>query len=250
VTDPIACLRSSHERLRSVAEPLTPEQIRQGAYPSEWSIAQVLSHLGSGAEIGALSVEAALAGGDPPAREAFPAIWDRWNAKSPDAMVADGLASDARLVELVESLPQHPGIVIQSFLGPVDGTSYATMRLAEHAVHTWDVVVAVQPGATVAAEAVGLIMPYATRLLGYVAKPNGRTGRVHVITPSQEYALTIGEPTSLVPWDGGAATATLRIPAEAFLRLAYGRLDPANTPDSVSIEGMELDDLRAVFPGF
>jgi uncharacterized protein (TIGR03083 family) len=252
VTDPIASLRASHERLRATIEPLTPQQIRQRAYPSEWSIAQVLSHLGSGAEIGAGLVESAIAGTDAPARDTYPAIWDRWNAKTPEAMVADGLASDARLVELVESLrdPRYADLVVPWFLGPVDRIGYATARLSEHAVHTWDVVVAVQPGATVSADAVEIILPNVARLAGRVAKPNGRTGRIHVIAGEHEYALTLGEPSSMVPWDGGEATATLRIPVEALLRLVYGRLDPANTPDGVEVSGMALDDLRSVFPGF
>ena len=158
MTDPIASLRASHERLRSVVEPLTAEQIRQPAYPSEWSIAQVLSHLGSGAEIGALLVQAGMSGSEPPSRDTYPAIWDRWNAKSPDEMVADGLASDARLVALIESLrdDRYADIVIQFFMGPVDRYTYAAFRLGEHAVHTWDVVVAVQPGATVSPDAASI----------------------------------------------------------------------------------------------
>ena len=251
---PIATLRASHERLRSVVEPLTSDQIRQPAYPSEWSIAQVLSHLGSGAEIGALVVEAAMAGAEPPGRESFPPIWDRWNAKSPDAMVADGLAADARLVELIEALrdDKYADTVIRFFLGDVDRYRYAAFRLGEHAVHTWDVVVAVQPGATVSPDAVEIILPGIARLIGFTAKPNGRTARIHVTTTDSghEYALTLGEPSTMVDWDGGPADATLRIPAEAFLRLLYGRLDPVNTPDGIEVEGLTLDDLRSVFPGF
>jgi uncharacterized protein (TIGR03083 family) len=254
VTDPIASLRSSHERLRSVVEPLTAEQIRQRAYPTEWSIAQVLSHLGSGSEIGALIVEAGKSGGEPPSRESFPTIWDRWNAKDPDAMVADGLAADARLVELVETLrdPQYAQTQFRSFMGDVDRIAYTSLRLGEHAVHTWDVVVAVQPGATVSPDAVEIILPGIARLVGFTAKPNGRTARIHVTTtdPSNEYALTLGEQSSLVPWDGGEKTATLTITAEAFLRLLYGRMDAANTPAGVEAKGITLDDLRSVFPGF
>jgi uncharacterized protein (TIGR03083 family) len=252
VTDPIASLRASHERLRATVEPLTAEQIRQGAYPSEWSIAQVLSHLGSGAEIGAGIVESAIAGTDAPSRDTYPAIWERWNAKTPDAMVADGLAADGRLVGMVESLrdPRHADAVLQSFMGPVDRIGYTTLRLSEHAVHTWDVVVAVQPGATLSPDAVEVILPNVARLVGWVAKPNGRTGRIHVIAGEHEYALTLGEPSSMVAWDGGEATASLRIPAEGLLRLVYGRLDPANTPAGVEVSGTTLDDLRAVFPGF
>jgi hypothetical protein len=40
------------------------------------------------------------------------------------------------------------------------------------------------------------------------------------------------------------------MPAEALLRLAYGRLDPAHTPSDVVTSPDDLDRLRAVFPGF
>jgi uncharacterized protein (TIGR03083 family) len=252
VTDPITSLRSSHERLRSVVEPLTPEQVRERAYPSEWSIAQVLSHLGSGAEIGAMIVQAGKSGAEPPSRDSYPGIWDRWNAKDPDAMVADGLDADAHLVDLVESLrdPRFVDTTFMTFLGPMDRTGYTTLRLSEHAVHTWDVVVAVEPGALVAPDAVEVILPNAARLAGLVAKANGRTARIRITTEDQEYALTLAEQSTMALWDGGDPTASLRIPNEALVRLIYGRLDAANTPAGVEADGVTLDDLRAVFPGF
>jgi hypothetical protein len=43
----ISALRHSHDRLRASVEPLGPDQLAQRSYPSEWTIAQVLSHLGS-----------------------------------------------------------------------------------------------------------------------------------------------------------------------------------------------------------
>ena len=39
------------------------------------------------------------------------------------------------------------------------------------------------------------------------------------------------------------------LPAEAFVRLVYGRLDPDHTPSSVSADGVDLDLLRSAFPG-
>ena len=47
----IGALRHSHDRLQALVGPLDPGQLEQGSYASEWSIAQVLSHLGSQAEI-------------------------------------------------------------------------------------------------------------------------------------------------------------------------------------------------------
>jgi MDMPI C-terminal domain len=40
------------------------------------------------------------------------------------------------------------------------------------------------------------------------------------------------------------------MPAEALLRLAYGRLDPEHTPAEVSGDPDVLDKLRKIFPGF
>jgi hypothetical protein len=40
------------------------------------------------------------------------------------------------------------------------------------------------------------------------------------------------------------------MPAEAFVRLVYGRLDPAHTPASITGDPADLDHLRQVFTGF
>jgi hypothetical protein len=45
-----------------------------------------------------------------------------------------------------------------------------------------------------------------------------------------------------------AAEATM--PAEALLRLAYGRMDADHTPASVVAKPADLEKLRAIFPGF
>lgn len=249
--DAIGILRASHDRLVSLVEPLSAEQVRQRAYPSEWSIAQVLSHLGSGAEINGLVIDAGLTGEDPPARENLSQIWDRWNARSPDEQAADALKSDARLVEQITA-NADTSAMFPTWMGPTDIQGVAVGRLSEHAVHTWDIAVALDPKATVLPEAVPLLFGVVERLVGFSAKQTDWTGTVHVTTtdPAQEYALTLGEQRSLTGWPGGPADAELSLPAEAFLRLAYGRLDADHTPPDVTTSGITLDDLRAVFPGF
>src|SRR5262249_18787878 len=127
------------------------------------------------------------------------------------------------------------------------------MRLSEHAVHTWDVAVAIDPTATVLAPAVPITINTMSRLVGFVAKPAGWTGVIHVTTtdPALEFALGLTDSISLRAWSaGGSADATLTMPAEAFLRLHYGRLDPDHTPAAISADGVTLDDLRSVFKGF
>jgi MDMPI C-terminal domain len=49
--------------------------------------------------------------------------------------------------------------------------------------------------------------------------------------------------------DGDGATGRISLPAEAFVRLVYGRLDRDHTPQSVSTEGIDLHTLRGAFPG-
>ena len=47
----LAVLTAAQDRLAAAVQPLSPEQLTSPAYPSEWSIAQVMSHLGSSTEI-------------------------------------------------------------------------------------------------------------------------------------------------------------------------------------------------------
>ena len=99
----LALLRSSVARLRRIAEPFDDATVERPAYPSEWSIAQVLSHLGSGAEIMQRRLDDTVSGRDTP--ESFaPSVWDEWNAKSPRAQVDDALTADAALLARLEAV--------------------------------------------------------------------------------------------------------------------------------------------------
>jgi hypothetical protein len=61
MSNSLDALHSSVARLRSVVEGLDDSQLTTPAYPAEWSIAQVLSHLGSGAVIMKQSVHDVVA---------------------------------------------------------------------------------------------------------------------------------------------------------------------------------------------
>src|SRR6266536_450269 len=78
----IEALRHSHDRLRAVAGPLGLSQLQRPSYAAKWSIAQVLSHLGSQAEVFGLLLDAGLSRQDPPGRDMFGPIWQTWDAKS------------------------------------------------------------------------------------------------------------------------------------------------------------------------
>jgi len=248
----IEALRNSHERLRGIVEPLGAGQLGGPSYAKEWSVAQVLSHLGSGAEIFGLNLEAGLAGTQPPGQEQMAPIWARWNAKGPEDQAADALVADAALVERLESLDagQLASLRMALFGMDVDATMLARMRLGEHAVHTWDIAVALDPAATIAPDAVALLIDALAQVAGWTGKPDGAERRIAVIThdPARHFVLETADKVGLTESAGESGPPELRLPAEAFIRLVYGRLDPAHTP-AVDASGCDLDELRAVFPG-
>ena len=258
----IATLRDSHERLASLTGKLGSDQAREPSYCSDWTIAQVMSHLGSGAEIALLMLPCALGDGEPVGQDAFQPVWDIWNAKSPDDQVADGLAADEKHVRTLEQLSDDELAKIRlPFFGmDLDAVGMIRLRLGEHALHTWDVAVAADPDAVVSPEAVALLIDNVPQFLApRLGRPQEDPLRVRIRTtsPDRDYLLVATDTVSMTDMagDAGAAAGTegaheVSMPAEALLRLAYGRLDPAHTPAEVEGDPADLERLRAVFPGF
>jgi uncharacterized protein (TIGR03083 family) len=249
----LAALRHSHDRLASAVQPLTPEQLRGPSY-HDWSIAQVVSHMGSQAELYKEYIAAGVEGAEPPGRESMQPIWDAWNARSPEEQAADGLAYDEQATQLFEGLTddQLARLHLSLYGMELGAADLAALRLAEHAVHTWDVAVALDPSALVAADSVALLIDRLSLIARYGGKPQGKTFRLHVRTrsPERDMLLQVGDAVELTEWADGPADGELRIPAEAFLRLVYGRLDPEHTPAvELTAQGVEVDDVRRVFPG-
>ena len=251
----IQALRHSHDSLRALVEPLTDDQLEQRSYCSDWSIAQVLSHLGSQAEIFGLWLDTGLTGQDPPGQDAFPPIWDAWNARAPRAQAADSLQANEVLIQRLESLDarQQERFHLEMFGMDLDTAGLARMRLSEHAIHSWDVAAALDPTARVAPEAVDLIVDTLGPLAARSGKPDGTKLRLHVSAsdPQRDFTLESSETVTLAPSAAGedAELPELQLPAEALVRLVYGRLDSAHTPP-VETRGVDLDELRRLFPGF
>jgi uncharacterized protein (TIGR03083 family) len=136
------------------------------------------------------------------------------------------------------------------FGGTRDLGGLTAMRLSEHAVHTWDIAVALDPDATIAPEAVGLLVD---QLPGTASRGKAVPGAAPLVVtttdPARTYRITF-EPDLSVQFVDGVAAADLTLPAEAFIRLVYGRLDPAHTPSAVTGDTGRLADLRKAFPGF
>jgi uncharacterized protein (TIGR03083 family) len=237
-------LGSSVARLARLVEPLGPDQLRQQAYPTEWTVADVLSHLGSGAVITRLRIDGEVD---------MAAIWDEWNAKDPDAQARDALEADAALQERLAALTPAEQSALHFAMGPMDLdlTTFLGMRLSEHSLHTWDIAATFDNAATIPADEAELVSANLAMMAGFAGKPTGaaRDLTVATVDPAQHFAIALRpDGVSLSPATAGGEP-DLTMPAEALIRLVYGRLDPDHSP---AIEGDEqdLDELRRAFPGF
>jgi uncharacterized protein (TIGR03083 family) len=249
VSDPLPALRASVERLAALVAPL--DERDRSAYPTEWSVADVVSHLGSGAVIWSRVLDDQLAG--TPTPDGFnQQVWDEWNAKSSEAKVHDGIAADASFLAQVESTPPADRDRVHVAMGPMelDWDTVVRMRLNEHLVHEWDVAVALDPDATLPDDGVAFVVDELETIARWAAKPAGpsRSITVATSTPTRGFRIDVGDAVSLAAIDP-PDDPDLSLPAEAFVRLVYGRLDPDHTPASVSGDADALAQLRQVFAG-
>jgi uncharacterized protein (TIGR03083 family) len=251
VSNGLQALHNSVQHLKVLADGMDPEYYTSSAYPSEWTIADTFSHLGSGGVIGKQSFENSITHREPDPN--FNAsIWDEWNAKLPAAQVSDCLVSDAAYLAVLEGATDEERSEFHMNLGPFafDFDGLIGLRLGEHVLHTWDVEVPFNPSATLPSEAAGAILDNLPFVAARAARPNGLVQDVSIRTsdPVRTFTLALqGDTAELreTPHDG---EVDLEISAEALVRLVYGRLDPGHTPDSVTASVVEL--LRGVYPGF
>lgn len=254
----IETLRRSQDRLTELAKSLSAEQLRDQSYCTDWSVAQVLSHLGSGAQIALMTLPGALGEAEPVSRDAFPAVWDTWNGKSPDDQAADSLTMNETHISALEGLSDEQLARMQmDFFGmQLDAVGMVRLRLGEHALHTWDVAEHSDPSAVVSADAAELLIDNVPQFLApRLGKPLAEpfTARITTTGPDRDYLLRSADSVTMTDWpgdDGAASTPQVTMPAEALLRLAYGRLDAEHTPAAVTGDPEVLDKLRAIFPGF
>jgi len=89
------------------------------------------------------------------------------------------------------------------------------------------------------------------QVAGRAGKPDGKQLKLGVSTtgPERHFLMETAENLTLTVADPDDSLPQLRLPAEAFIRLVYGRLDAAHTP-AVETKQVDLDELRTIFPGF
>ncbi len=254
----ITALRSTHDDLAGLVPSLSSEQLAGPTGSSAWTVAQVLSHLGSGAEITHASLRAALDNTAAPEEGFNQRVWDRWNGLSPQEQAAGFLEHDAALVGTLDALSSDQRENLQIDVGflpaPLPLASAAGLRLNEAALHAWDIRVALDPVATLDADSAEVLVEHFAGglgfLLGFIAKADQLSEPARVTIQQSTVAIVIEDQVSLSTTATGT-TATFSGDPEAAIRLIAGRLTAPYTPAGVEVTGnVTLDDLRRVFPGY
>lgn len=247
----LRALRASVARLHQLGRGLDDEQLELRSYCSAWSVADLLSHVGSGAVIWLRQLEDAQAGHATP--EGFaPSLWEEWDAKAARAKADDALVVDEQLVERLEGVGDEERGHLVLPMGPMRfsfGEAVA-MRLNEHALHTWDVEVTFDDGAHLPPDAAAVVVDNLGLIARFTGRPPGTERRLSVRTthPARDFTLLLGPKGVELEPSTAAADPELELPAEALCRLVYGRLDPDHSPPVHGEPGL-LEMLRAVFPG-
>jgi uncharacterized protein (TIGR03083 family) len=246
-------LAAGQDTLAAAAASLTHDELVAPSYCRDWTVAQVLGHLGSASQIWRLYLDAGLAHAKEPGAETQQPIWDRWNGMTPEEQQRESLATGAAFLAHVDAIPspELDSLQMALFGMDVDAARLLGMRLAENAVHTWDIVVMRDPSAVIAADAVNDMIDHLDDLARWSGKHQGGPMEVEITTtePIRFLRLSVTDAVTLSPSTPNHTTPTLQLPSEAFVRLVYGRLDPDHTPASITAEGVDLDAVRAVFPG-
>jgi uncharacterized protein (TIGR03083 family) len=248
---PLPALRSSVERLQRLCRGLDDAQLQKQSYDRDWSIAAVLSHIGSGAVIMRRRLQDTLAGVESP-DDFAPSVWDEWNAKAPRAQADDALVADEELLAALEAVRDTDRARLEFAMGPLtlDFDHFAALRLNEHAFHTWDIEIVFDDDARLPPDATAIVVDHLGLIARFTGRPTGEVRDVVLLTtdPRRELAVRLAADTvELVPGRGGGEP-DLVLPAEAVCRLVYGRLDPVHTP-AFTGDAAVLGTLRAVFPG-
>ena len=257
----IAALRSGNDSLAGLVSGYSDGQLAGPTGADEWDVSQVLSHLGSGAEIAQNGLQAALDGKPNPGLEFNKTVWARYDAATPRERLTWFLAANEATTQSYESLNEATRDTLKIDMGflpaPVDVATAASFRLGELALHSWDVRVGADPAATIAQEATPHLLPRMELMAGFLGKPDALEGRQSLIAvtttdPAAELALNLGEQVSVSAGAPQRSDGTLTLPAEAWVRLVTGRLKPPYIPvGRITTTGTaDLDLLRRVFPKF
>ena len=249
--NPVGALRASVDRLHALVGGLDDAQLVSRSYCDDWSIAQVLSHLGSGAVISLRGLQDVRAG-TPTPDDFNQSVWDEWNAKSPRAQADDALAADEALTRALEAMTETERAGLTFSLGPMNlgFNDMFGLRLNEHAFHTWDIAVVFDGSAACPRKPPQWWSTTSRSWPVSAAVLMARTAPSPSAQPTPSAPSRCGSRPTVWRWVPASPGShpTCELPAEALSRLVYGRLDSGHTPVFTGDAAL-VETLRGVFPG-
>ncbi|MCW2544366.1 MAG: hypothetical protein JWM40_1918 [Frankiales bacterium] len=252
-------LDADHRTYAATADLLatrSDEDLTKGSGASEWTVAQVLSHLGSGAEIHLATLQAAREG-EPRSADGNQAIWDQWNAMTPRQQADGFLDAGKALLSEYDDLDADERAALKVPLAylpePAGLDIFAGLRLNEAVLHGWDVAVAFDPAADLDQAAADVLVDLLRGPIGFLPGFTGKADQVDghvllaVIAGGTSFGIDIGERVQLVD-QPESADGEVRLPLTAVPRLLSGRIRES---DALVIEGpLTRADLLRVFSGY
>ncbi len=237
--------------------------VEQDSFCSNWKNYQVISHLGSGAEIFQKSLETALDGNEALSPEGRQAIWGYFDGLAPQDVYPQFKDRTEKLIAYLEALPESKhNEIIPTFAGNLPLPKALLTRLNEMSLHVWDIRVKSDPSLKLEDNAAALLLPMVVDRLPNRAKRDGldelrgRPVAFDINGPaSRQFTLNPGGEQATV--EGGlpsGALFTVKMPAEAFERLVAGRepIDKAVAAGTAQVSGdtASMGSLSKIFPGY
>ncbi|MCA1647346.1 MAG: maleylpyruvate isomerase N-terminal domain-containing protein [Chloroflexi bacterium] len=135
--------RAEFDRLSKYLAALDAAGWVEQSYCTDWLVYQAVSHLGSGARIAALRLQAWVANGPPVTREMMQGVWGHFDALAPEQMLTSYTDAVQEYLAAEAATPDAAGLQeVEGFLGRRSLAAYQTGRLSELALHSWDIYVA------------------------------------------------------------------------------------------------------------
>jgi uncharacterized protein (TIGR03083 family) len=231
---------------------------------SEWPVAKVVSHVGSGAEITLGTLKEQLEGGPEAGQEFRQGVWGHFDSlAAPEPLYAEFRDRNEQYLSYLENLPanlrERP---VKFFAGELPVAEFALFRLGEATLHSWDLRVGLDPAARLLPTSVA---PYLVQVLRTMdrrankdakAALDGTSYNLALFGPVEEQFVLVVENGKLDARDEapGTPAAALRMSTEAFCRFCAGRLslEQAEKDGEVDVGGDRAAALRLnqLFPGF
>ena len=225
-------LRSEHEALEALSRELKPPDLERRSMASEWTIAQVFSHLGSGAEINTSNLRGSLGVDTRIPPDSYPELWRRWDALPPTRQVDDFRRWHSELVERFEEIQNSsaPERTVETVMGNMPASRLAGIRLREAALHRWDIAAALDPAAGLRPASGTILLDQLPEMTSRLADPGPAENSpvdslaIHTTEPDRSLVLTMKDQPTLTFGHDRHARATLELSGESLVLLFYGRL--------------------------